>query len=283
MPFTRPTLQEIVDRVDGDIKNALGLGNILRRSFEGALSRAISGVAHTLFGFIAFAVEQVFPDTMVERFLLRWGGFFGVVRTDATFAQINITFTGTTSGTVLIGTILQRDDGLTYTLNAEVVVPAAGTAPGIVTAELAGDASNITSFPATLSFQSPLAGVETEVAADSAAVEGEELEPIDDYRARVIQRMQNPPSGGTPPDYIAFVLSVPGITRAWVLPGARGEGTVDTTGVEDGNAPASIIPSPAKVAEIQTTVDAEKPITADHLACSPIQVRAHLFERGQFL
>lgn len=271
MSFSRATLQEIVNRVDGDIKGALNLGNILRRSFLGALSRGISGVAHTLFGFIAFAILQMFPDTMIEFFLLRWGNLFGVVRTDATFAQLNVTFTGTTGGTVLVDTILQRDDGVLYKLNAEVIVPPAATAVGIVTAEEPEAIANFTTFPGALSLQSPIAGVETDVAVDSTNVEAEDQETIEAYRARVIQRMQQPPAGGNPQDYVSFVLAVPGITRAWVLPGNRGEGTVDTTGVEDGNAPASIIPSPAKVAEIQVAVDLKKPVTADHIAFAPIE------------
>jgi len=272
MPFSRPTLREIVERVDGDIKGVLGLGNLLRRSFLGALSRAVSGVAHTLFGFIVFAVDQVFPDTMDDEFLLRFGNIFRVDRNDATFAQLNVTFTGTTGGTVVVDTIFQRDDGVTYTLNDEVVVPAGGTEVGVVTAEVAGANGNITTFPATISFQAALAGVETDVTVDSALVEAEDEETIEAYRTRVIQRIQQPPAGGTPQDFISFVLSVPGITRAWVLPGNRGEGTVDTTGVEDGNSPASIIPSPAKVAEIQSTVDDEKPVTADHISFAPIEL-----------
>jgi len=52
MAFTRPTLPELIARVEGDLKAGLGITTILRRSFLGAISRALAGLSHLLFGFL---------------------------------------------------------------------------------------------------------------------------------------------------------------------------------------------------------------------------------------
>ena len=54
MAFQRPSLQDIIDRAEGDLKGALGITTILRRSFLAAIARAIAGVAHVLHGHLVF-------------------------------------------------------------------------------------------------------------------------------------------------------------------------------------------------------------------------------------
>ena len=269
MAFTRPTLQQIVDRIQGDFKSGLSLPTILRRSFLDVFSKAFGGTAHTLYGFIEDAKNQFFPDTADEEFLLRWGSIFGVVRNPATFAELNIEVTGTTGGTIVTGTTYQRSDGALYLVQADIIVPASpGTATGSIVADESGDAGNI-SDGSTVSLTSPVAGVESNATITSAAVEGEDQETIDNYRTRVIERIQQPPAGGKATDYIAFAKTVTGITRVWVGPGVSGEGTVVTWSVEDDESP--IFLSPAKIAEVQIAVDNLKPISADHTAATPIE------------
>lgn len=42
-------------------------------------------------------------------------------------------------------------------------------------------------------------------------------EPEDQARYRLQQRLQNPPLGGAPADYVRWALSVTGVTRAWAV------------------------------------------------------------------
>jgi len=266
--FQRPTLETIIKRIQGDFKTGLGLLTILRRSFLDVLSKAWGAVSHILHGAIDFAKDQLFPDTQDEDFLLRFGGLFSVVRNPATFAELNIEVTGTTGGTVVQGTQYQRSDGALYAVKDDIVVPAGpGTATGVIVAVVAGDGGNINDG-STVSLTSPVTGVESDTTVLSTAVEGEDQEDIEDYRTRVIERMQNPPAGGKATDYIAFAKTVTGITRVFVGPGVLGEGTVITWSVEDDEDP--IFLSPAKVLEVQIAVDNLKPISADHTAATPI-------------
>jgi len=100
--------------------------------------------------------------------------------------------------------------------------------------------------------------------------EGEDTESDESLRSRLIDRIQQPPSGGNANDYLQTALSVAGVTRAWVFPLNRGPGTVDVSFVEDNEDP--IIPSTAKVQEVQDAIDAFKPVTADSDVFAPTAV-----------
>jgi len=272
MAFTRPTLTEIIDRIENDFKSGLNLQAILRRSFLKVFAAAFGATSHTLHGHIDFGItEKFFPDTGDEETVVRWGTLYGLPRKEATFGEFVIDVVGTSGGTLPQGQIYVRSDGAEYAVKEEVIVPAATTLPATIVAVVEGDNSNL-EVDDEVTLQSAVPGIESNADVTAVSIEGEELEPLEDYRTRVLQRLQFPPSGGTANDYVAFVLTVAGITRAWVLPGNRGEGTVDTSFVEDGNAPASIIPSAAKVAEVQLAVDDLKPVSADHIAFAPLEL-----------
>lgn len=262
MPFLRPSLTTIVQRIQGDIKTGLSLPAILRRSVLDILSRALGAASHTIHGHIDWAVKQLLVDSADDEYAIRWGTIFGVARNPATFAKLNVTVAGTVGGTAPDGFGLQRNDGVVYAFEGDVVVGASpATATGVVVCtSLAGAAGNM-EVGDTLQLISPISGVNSTVTILSVNTEGEDQETIPDYRTRIIERIQQPPSGGTVNDYIAYAKTVTGVTRVWVLPNNQGQGTVGLTFVEDNEDP--IIPSPAKVAEVQAAVEELQPITAD--------------------
>jgi len=269
MAFSRPTLTQLRDRVEADYIAGLSLTTILLRSFIKVFAAIVAGVSHTLHGHIQDFIQiQFFPDTAEEEFLIRWANIFGLTRLEATFAELNITITGTDTSVIPIDTVYQRVDGLEYKTKAEVVIGT--TTPGevaaIIVAEDAGDAGNIDDG-STVSLTSPITGVDSDATVDSTSVEGEDQETIEQLRTRLLQRIQQPPAGGKVTDYIAFALSVVGVTRVFILPGFLGQGTVGVTFVEDGEDP--IIPSVAKVEEVQIAVDEQKPVTADAIVFAP--------------
>ena len=77
---------------------------------------------------------------------------------------------------------------------------------------------------------------------------------------RLLARIRTPPKGGGPGDYEGWALEVEGVTRAWESPNHFGLGTVALFFVLDNQA-GTIIPNPAKIAEVQTYLDGKAPIT----------------------
>ena len=165
------------------------------------------------------------------------------------------------------GTLLQALDGVQYqtTADATVTVP---TATASVAALVAAAAGNRTTGQ-TLTLVSPVTGVQSSATA-GALVGGADLESDDDLRARLIDRIQQPPQGGDAHDYVAWALEVPGVTRAWCFPLELGEGTVTVRFVRDDD--ASLIPDAGEVATVQDYIDALRPVTAAVTVVAPTAV-----------
>ena len=265
MPLSRPTLAQLVERTKGDIRSVLGLVTILRRTFSFAIATAIAGVSHGLHGHLVFVSKQIFPDQADDEFMERWATIYDVIRKSATFAVLNIEATGTDTTVIPTGTIYQRTDGLTYIVDADIVISGT-TGSGTVTCQTAGDTGNLFSGD-TITLQSPIAGIVAAADVTSLKTEGEDEETIDELRIRVLERIQAPPAGGTVEDYISYAKSVAGVTRVWVLPSQFGSGTVGLTFVEDNEVP--IIPIQVKVDEVQAAVKTLAPITAEITAFIP--------------
>lgn len=273
MPFSRPTLQELINRTSADAVARLGLEELLRRDDMQVLTRVLSGAAHGLHGHVAWMAEQVIIDTAEAEYLERWANIWGVTRKAASFASGPITLTGTTGAVIPAGTLLAAANGQEYETDAEVTL-AAGTATAQVTALAAGQAGNLAAGT-TLTLVSPVAGVNSQAAvASGGLVGGADTETDAALRARLLARIQAPPHGGAKADYIAWALDVAGVTRAWVYPGELGLGTVTVRFVRDDD--ASIIPDAAEVQAVQDYIDARRPVTADVTVVAPIAVPLNL-------
>ncbi|HEN3355868.1 TPA: baseplate J/gp47 family protein, partial [Yersinia enterocolitica] len=71
----------------------------------------------------------------------------------------------------------------------------------------------------------PINGLPSSAAADSIEG-GTDVEPVDEWRARIIERWYYTPQGGADGDYIIWAKEVPGVTRAWTYRHWMGTGTV---------------------------------------------------------
>lgn len=122
MSFTRPTINDIWERVKGDIRSGLGLTAILRRSFEFALGKAITGASHELHGRATWIAKQQFVDQMDDEYLDRFGTIYALPRKEATYTTLNVTFTGDEGTSIPIATQVQRSDGVVYETDEALIV-----------------------------------------------------------------------------------------------------------------------------------------------------------------
>lgn len=266
MAFNRPTLSQIRDRVEADFRSGLAIPTILARSFLKVIGTALAGASHTLHGHIQdFIQVQFFPDVAEAEFLVRWAKVFGIDRLEATFAEIEVEATGTNGTPVPDTAVFQRSDGFQYQVKDEVII-AGGIATLTLVALESGANGNI-SDGSTVTLTSPISGVNADAEVQTTLVEADDQEEIEDLRVRLLERIRQPPAGGTVTDYIAFAKTVAGVTRVWVFPGYYGQGTVGVSFVEDNEDP--IIPSGPKVAEVQAAVDERKPVEADVTVFAP--------------
>ena len=271
MPYSRPSLSTIINRIKNDLESRLTTGAaVLRRAFIKVLSIVVGGAIHSLYGLIDFITKQLFVDTAELPYLIRHGSIFNVNQKQATFSVGPVIFTGINGTIIPALTQVQRSDGVVFQTDDEVTI-AAGEAIASVTCLTAGEDGN-TDEDTILSLSSPIVGADNQATVGvGGLVDGTDVEDQELYRARVVARMQAPPLGGAESDYKAWALEVPGVTRAWVYPLYLGPGTVGITFVVDGE--VDIIPTPTKVTEVQAYIDARRPVTAEAIVFAPIETQ----------
>ena len=273
MAFQRPTLSELVTRIERDFIARLELqGSVLRRSMIYVMVRVIAGAVHMLYGFAEFIAKQIFPDKSDEAFLVRQAGVFGITPTPATYAQGTVLATGVDSVLIAAGTVLVRSDGATYTVDDEATI-SSGEAELQVTAALAG-ADYTLAEDMELVFQSPITDVDATATVTENTSDGTDVEATEAFRARFLSRLAAPPMGGSAADYVAWALEVPGVTRAWFDALALGPNHSVLRFVRDND--VSPIPDSGEVATVQAYIDARKPAHAELTVVAPVEVSQNL-------
>jgi uncharacterized phage protein gp47/JayE len=269
MALTRPTLNELVARIQADFVSRLALtGPVRRRSIVYVLSRVLAGAVHMLYGAIEYLSRQLFADQSDAEYLEREAGCYGVARLAPTYATALIAVTGSPGSEVPAGALLQSaSGGYEYRVDVGGTIPGGGSMSLATTAVLFGAAPS-TSVGASLTFESPVAGAQAQVFV-SACIDGTDREPLEDFRQRFLERKAlRGGNGGSIADYIAWAKEVAGVTRVWVAPQGVGPGSVLVRFARD-NDPGTVIPDAAEVAAVQAHLNVVKPAT-----CALVQVMA---------
>jgi len=268
MSITRPTLPELIARVETDLSGRLLDGETpLSRSVVSVLARVEGGLTDGMYGYLAWLQDQPFVDKAEAEYLERHSRIWGVLRKAAVKAAGSVSLPGTDGAILPAGTELQRVDGALYTTDAEATV-AAGVAIVAVTAAETGTAGN-TPAGVTLSLTSPVTAMESTATIGAAGLAGGLDEETDTaLRARVLTRIQKSPQGGCLSDYRVWALEVPGVTRAWTYSSHMGVGTVGVAIVAD-DAAAGPIPTAELVASAQAHIDGKRPATAEVFVFAP--------------
>ena len=260
MAFERPTIQEIISRISSDLESRLTSAQ-LRRSNAKVYGRVLAGASHELHAHIDFVKRQLFFDTAESDYLDRWASIFGIYRTPAEKAAGTATISFS-AGTVdvPVGTILQSQDGTQFQTTDSPRPDGSVSVEALV----AGASGNLDAGE-TLSFVSPIAGVESEAVSGEISG-GVDQESDEDLRERLLERAREKPCGGAAQDYVAWAKEVPGVTRVWVSQGSAA-GTVVVRFVCDGLDP--IIPDSEMIAKVQAHIDDVRPVTAITTVTAP--------------
>jgi len=348
MPFTRPTLQELINRVESDAEALLtGRVALLRKAVIRIFARLIAGASHIAYGFIQKVAEIIMPDTAIGENLDRHAYIWGVARKAATFANGPVMFTGDNGSVIPVETDLQDALGNEYTTTADGVI-IVGIAVVEVQAKSPGVNSNVLESR-QLNLIAPLVAVDSEVRAGqfellydtltgglfavgntitnttqtgsaividdngigemkvyivagefsdndvfnngsgvSAAVTGtpllyagitggQDAEVDDDLRERILQRIQQQPSGGTAADFERWAKEVVtangSINGAWTFPATPTPGYVTVVCKAAGADP---VPSAGLITDVEDYLDDRRPVTCDVLVEPIVKVEVAL-------
>jgi uncharacterized phage protein gp47/JayE len=254
MAFDRPELSTLISRTVTDVNSRFdGTFNALRRKATSVFARVLAGLAHGLYGYIDWAGRQILPDTQDDEQLLRYGAMLGVTRKPEGTAAGTLTVTGADDALIDAGTLWQRADGVEYAATAGATI-AAGSATVPVRAMVPGTAGNAEAATA-VALVSPIAGVNASaVVAAGGLVGGLDMESIDLYRQRVLERTATYYSGANAAVYVKWAKEISGVTRAWCYENTPAAGSVTVLFVCDDQA-GGIVPDAAKIADMESYLE----------------------------
>lgn len=265
MPFDTPTLPVLVSRTQSDLAS-----DALRRSDAQVLSRALSGTAYGLYGYLAWIAQQILPDTADEETLERVANLrLNQPRKVAQAAEGTASFTAGAGRVVDVDTVMQANDGRAYRVT-ESITTVAGTNVAKLAAVDAGTLGNIEAGM-VLTLIQPVEGlVSTFTVLSPGLVGGIAQESVESLRSRVVRSYRVIPHGGSADDYETWALEVPGVTRAWCRRNFLGPGTVGLFVMRD--ADTNPIPGPAQLADVKAYIEPRRPVTAELYVLAPVSV-----------
>jgi uncharacterized phage protein gp47/JayE len=261
MPFDRPTLTTIFNRIQSDLQTRItGANTLLRRSVLSVLAKVHAGAIHLIYGYMDYEAKQFFILSADEYGLIKHGTEYGMDREAAVKATGTCAATGTAATTIPAETELESDEGQVYITDAAVTLDALGAGTLAFTASDAGvDANDDGGI--SLSFVSPISGVDATATVSANGISGGlDEEDIEDWRDRLLARKRSPPHGGAEHDYETWAKEVSGVTRAWSFPLYFGVGTVGLAFVRDED--TSIIPDATEMKAVYDyVISHEDPVT----------------------
>jgi len=242
LPFSRPTLTQICDRIKTDMETRIiGVGSLLRRSTLKVLSKVYGGAIHLCYGFLKYMGDQLFILTADENYLIIHGTEYGLNKEVAVKATGSISISGTADTVIPAATKIKSTSGYVYLTDESVTVKADGLVGANITAEVAGEDSN-EDAGTILSFISPIVNIDTSVTVEMGGITGGlDAETVEEFRTRLLTRKRQPSHGGSANDYVTWTKEVSGVTRAWCLPAYNGIGTVGVAFTRDND--NSIVPN----------------------------------------
>lgn len=264
MPFNRDTINTIIDRIEKGIEARLfGKLAMLRTSVLRILARVFAGAIHGCYGYLEWITKQLFVTTCEEWYLENVHGLmWDVKRKAGSYATGTVIFSGS-GATIPAGTLVQTEDGIEYGTLTEVILVTGTISADVQAVESGEDGNYVRPNPPDyiyLQLIQPITGVNDTVQVDGDITGGEDIEEVEDYRARILQRIQFTPAGGASADYDRWALEVSGVGRAWCYPLGNGPGTVVEVITATGSDP---VPSSPLLAEVLTYINIKKPVTAD--------------------
>ena len=186
------------------------------------LATVYGACASLIYKAVAWAVKQIFPQTADEDMLNYMAEVRGMTRKQGENAVLRLVITGDVTTVIPAGSLWSIGK-LIYEQETTITLSGSTGTVDIDALEVGKEYNQTAGTEAFLN--SPIAGVES-AEVDSVHTEGKDEESLEDFRSRIISRLQYLPQGGSAADYISWAMEVPGIVKAFAATGGPGQVTV---------------------------------------------------------
>lgn len=214
MPFARPSLPELRQRVEADLVARFPGADVgLRVNALRVIAAVLAGASFDELAYLDYQVAQLLPDRNEAEWLERWGALKDVSRKTAVRSVGVVTIEGTVGAVVPQGTVLRRGDGVEILTEDELTL-VGDSAEAAVRASLGG-VSGDCAAGTVLRFLTTPAGVADTATVTTDLAGGADTESDATLRGRVLRALREPGHGGDKRDWERWALAVPGVTRVW--------------------------------------------------------------------
>lgn len=243
MPLTVPGREDFHDEFISEYAVAQPDKSVAKGSIPWALARALSALAWMIIAKLIYYAKNLLPDTSDLTNLQRWGTVYSFPMRGAqgSSGALALRVSGTPGAPLGVLPVLTHADGTSYKVTtAGAVVGGGGTVDVDLSAISTGLATNKVTGEA-LTFSAPPAGVTAQAALIKNLTNGLDVETREQYRARLLAHLGDPPEGGAYTDYIEWALKVPGSATAYIWRHRRGTGTIDVAVLGTGNGSERVV------------------------------------------
>jgi uncharacterized phage protein gp47/JayE len=273
--FEVPSLDELHERTVADYENRFPDADVSSGSDEWKRTRVTALAVTDAHAHLDRLYGDILPDENCTGSALdRWGDMLALPRKVATpaFKADALRITGTAASAITAGDELVHADGTRYQVDETTVVPISGEVDvdviaidtGSVTAKEAGEFLRFVATPAGLQETAEL-----QLDLDEGGVDDEE---DGDYRARILNKLQQPEMGGNANDYASWLLQQDGVDQAFVYSNRQGLGSVDVAFLKAGTGDTRI-PTAGEISDAQDALDELRPIgIADFRVLTPVML-----------
>ena len=275
MPWSTPTLRKVREMVRDDVTASLYGASFIGNNVLRVVSDAMAGLAHHVLRYIDWVATQLMPDLAETEWLDRHAHIWLVNadgttgRKQPTYAVGTVAVSGTQGVVLPIATQMAGGNGIRYE-TTQLAIIGEGETDVPVRALDAGKAGNESLI---LNFSTAVLGVDG--SADVIELTGgTDVEVDNDLRVRVLERIRQPPMGGSIHDYVRWAKAVNGVTRAWAQT-EMGIGTITVRFLmDDLRADDDGWPTYNDVQVVTTYIDSVRPVTTKDFWCvAPVKQR----------
>jgi len=222
MPFSRPSLTTLIDRIEADIvSRLLDAVALLRNSLLKIIARVLAGAMHTAYGYLDFISKGVIlGEDTEEEWVTKHAYQWGVNRIASEFASGDVIFTGINGTAIPVGTLVVRDDGVEFATTIAGLIASGSDTVNVEAVEPGEDGNTVALIEMTISV--PINNIDDVCTVSTGLVGGVDLETVASWITRTLARIQNPPAGGAAHDYRDVSRSVAGVAEAFVFGNQNG-------------------------------------------------------------
>lgn len=247
------------DDMTTSLQGSAIVGNTVLR----VMCDAMAAAAKLILTYLDWLARQLMPDLAEKEWLDRHGQIWitnadgSLGRKQATPAQGTVAISGTAGIEVPEASELVAPTGELYATLEFVLLTDQPTEVAVRALNPGANTNLPVGTPLALTV--PIPGVTGTEVVDLRG--GTETETDEQLRARVLERIRQPPQGGCAYDYEAWAKKIPSVTRAWTAPREMGMGTVTVRIMCDAlRADVGGIPTPEDIEIVRAYLDTVRPV-----------------------